>query len=160
MSDQALLGSIEAIASMDNWDQFIDFITKFIDLKVKEKGLGYKLRLASEELISNIIRAANDTPRTQGNQVVLEITAKLQQESNRSFFVLGTKDSGSHFDPKFDQRQPIDTEQHISERDIGGLGLFLIQQSVEKVTYEWKDGFNVYELWVGAENEDEVDKRL
>lgn len=159
MSDQTQ-GSIEAIASMDNWDQFTDFISEVITLNVKEKGLGYKLRLASEELISNIIRAANDTSRTQGSEVVLEITAKLHQEDKRSWFILGTKDSGSHFDPQFEERQPIDTEQDVSERKIGGLGLFLIQQSVEKVTYEWKDGFNVYELWVGEENEDEFDKRL
>lgn len=159
MSGQTL-DSIEAFASMENWDKFTYFTNRLFDLNIKDKSLGYKLRLASEELISNIIRAANDTPRTHCSEVVLEITARLQQESNRSFFVLRTKDSGSHFDPKFDQRQPIDTEQHISERKIGGLGLFLIQQSVEKVTYEWKDGFNIYELWIGAENEGKVDKRL
>jgi serine/threonine-protein kinase RsbW len=159
MSDQTL-GSIEAIASMDNWDMFNDFITKLIAQNVKEKGLGYKLRLASEELISNIIRAAIDSPRTQGSEVILEITARLHQEGNLSWFILGTKDSGSHFDPQFEKRQPIDTEQNVSERKIGGLGLFLIQQSVEKVTYEWKEEFNIYELWVSAENKVEVGKRL
>jgi len=157
MSDQTL-GSIEAIASMDNWDKFNDFISELIALNVKEKGIGYKLRLASEELISNIIRAANDTPRTQGNEVILVITARLHKEGNQSWFILETKDSGSHFDPQFEQRQPIDTEQDVSERKIGGLGLFLIQQSVEKVTYEWKEEFNVYELWVGTESGEQVDK--
>ena len=159
MSDKTL-GSIEAIASMDNWDMFNDFITELITQNVKEKGVGYKLRLASEELISNIIREANDNPRTQGSEVILEITARLHQEGNQSWFVLGTKDSGSHFDPQFEERQPIDSEQNVSERKIGGLGLFLIQQSVEKVTYEWKEEFNIYELWVSAENEVEVGKRL
>ena len=157
MSDQTL-GSIEAIASMDNWDKFNDFISELIALNVKEKGIGYKLRLASEELISNIIRAANDTPRTQGNEVILVITARLHKDGNQSWFILETKDSGSHFDPQFEQRQPIDTEQHVSERKIGGLGLFLIQQSVEKVNYEWKEEFNVYELWVGTESGEQVDK--
>ena len=159
MSDQTL-GSIEAIASMDNWDMFNDFITELITQNVKEKGVGYKLRLASEELISNIIRAANDNPQTQGSEVILEITARLHHEGNQSWFVLGTKDSGNHFDPQFEERQPIDTEQNVSERKIGGLGLFLIQQSVEKVTYEWKEEFNIYGLWVSAENEVEVGKRL
>ena len=157
MSDQTL-GSIEAIASMDNWDKFNDFISELIALNVKEKGIGYKLRLASEELISNIIRAANDTPRTQGNEVILVITARLHKEGNQTWFILETKDSGSHFDPEFEQRQPIDTEQHVSERKIGGLGLFLIQQSVDKVIYEWKEEFNVYELWVGTESGEQVDK--
>ena len=157
MSDQTL-GSIEAIASMDNWDKFNDFISELIALNVKEKGIGYKLRLASEELISNIIRAANDTPRTHGNEVILVISARLHKEGNQSWFILETKDSGSHFDPQFEQRQPIDTEQHVSERKIGGLGLFLIQQSVEKVTYEWKEEFNVYELWADTESSEQVDK--
>ena len=157
MSDQTL-GSIEAIASMDNWDKFNDFISELIALNIKEKGIGYKLRLASEELISNIIRAANDAPRTQGNEVILVITARLHKEGNQTWFILETKDSCSHFDPEFEQRQPIDTEQHVSERKIGGLGLFLIQQSVDKVIYEWKEEFNVYELWVDIKSSEQVDK--
>jgi len=157
MSDQTL-GSIEAIASMDNWDKFNDFISELIALNVKGTGISYKLNLASEELISNIIRAANDTPRTQGNEVILVITARLHKEGNQSWFILETKDSGCHFDPQFEQRQPIDTEQHVSERKIGGLGLFLIQQSVEKVTYEWREEFNVYELWVDTGSSEQVNK--
>lgn len=149
MSDQTL-DSIEAFASMENWDKFVDFTGRLFDLNIKEKSLSYKLRLASEELISNIIRAAIDIPRTQGDEVILEITAKLHKEDNQSWFILGTKDNGSHFDPMFEQRPTIDTEQPVSERKIGGLGLFLIQQSVEKVTYKWKDGFNMYELWAYA----------
>lgn len=157
MSDQTL-GSIEATACMENWDKFNGFTSGLIALNIKEKSLSYKLRLASEELISNIIRAANDTPRTQSNEVVLEINARLHNEGNQSWFVLGTKDNGTHFDPKFEQRPPIDTEQHVNERKIGGLGLFLIQQSVEKVTYEWKEEFNIYELWVDAESDNQISK--
>jgi anti-sigma regulatory factor (Ser/Thr protein kinase) len=153
MSDQTL-GSIEAIASMDNWDKFNDFTREVIGLNIKEKGLAYNLKLASEELISNIIKAANDAPETKDHEVVLEISAIKHNEGNRSWLIVRTKDNGCHFDPQFEQRLPIDTEQPVSERKIGGLGLFLIQQSVEKVAYEWKEGFNIYELWVGADIDD------
>ena len=157
MSNQTLgLGSVEATASMDNWDKLNDFIREKIDLNIKEKSLGYKLRLASEELISNIIRAAEDPPLNNENEVKLEITAKMHKEGNKSWFILSTKDNGSHFDPQFEQRPPIDTQQHVNERKIGGLGLFLIQQSVEKVTYEWKDKFNIYELWVDANSSAQI----
>lgn len=157
MSDQTL-GSIEAVASMDNWDKFIDFTREIIGLNIKKKGLAYNLRLASEELMSNIIKAANDAPETKDHEVVLEISAKKHKESIRSWLIIRTKDNGSHFDPQFEQRLPIDTEQPVSERKIGGLGLFLIQQSVEKVTYEWKEGFNIYELWVSADIGDKTDQ--
>lgn len=147
MSDQPL-GSMHASASMENWDEFSDFIVELIGLNIKDKSLGYKLRLASEELISNIIRAASDAQRTKSNEVVLEVTVRKTKEANQTWFVLRTKDNGNHFDPKFEERPPIDTEQHVNDRKIGGLGLFLIQQSVAKATYEWKDEFNIYELWV------------
>jgi len=150
MPDQTL-GSIEATASMDNWDTLNDFISDLIVQYIPEKSLGYKLRLASEELISNIIRAANELHKESSNEVVLEISCRLHTEAHKSWFILKTRDDGSHFDPQFEERPLIDTEEPVSERKIGGLGLFLIQQSVDKVKYEWIDNFNVYELWVDLE---------
>ena len=142
------LGSVREQASMDNWDRFNDFVNESVRLGIKDKSRSYNLRLATEELISNIIRAANEVQRSESKDVVLEISAHIQKEGDGSWFILKTKDNGLHFDPQFSSRSPIDTEQPVSERAIGGLGLFLIQQSVDKVTYEWIDEYNVYELWV------------
>lgn len=142
------LGSVREQASMDNWDRLNDFVNESVRLGIKDKSRSYNLRLATEELISNIIRAANEVQRSESKDVVLEISAHIQKEGDGSWFILKTKDNGLHFDPQFSSRSPIDTEQPVSERAIGGLGLFLIQQSVDKVTYEWIDEYNVYELWV------------
>ena len=150
MPDQTL-GSIEATASMDNWDTLNDFISDLIVQYIPEKSLGYKLRLASEELISNIIRAANELPKENSTGVVLEISGRLRTNIENSWFILRTRDDGSHFDPQFEERPLIDTEEPVIERKIGGLGLFLIQKSVDKVKYEWIDEFNIYELWVNLE---------
>jgi len=142
------LGSVREQASMDNWDRLNDFVNESVRLGIKDKSRSYNLRLATEELISNIIRAANEVQRSESKDVVLEISAHIQKEGDGSWFILKTKDNGLHFDPQFSSRSPVDTEQPVSERAIGGLGLFLIQQSVDKVTYEWIDKYNVYELWV------------
>jgi len=142
------LGSVREQASMDNWDRLNDFVNESVRLGIKDKSRSYNLRLATEELISNIIRAANEVQRSESKDVVLEISAHIQKEGDGSWFILKTKDNGLHFDPQFSSRSPVDTEQPVSERAIGGLGLFLIQQSVDKVTYEWIDEYNVYELWV------------
>ena len=142
------LGSVREQASMDNWDRLNDFVNESVRLGIKDKSRSYNLRLATEELISNIIRAANEAQRSESKDVVLEISARIQKEDDCSWFILKTKDNGLHFDPQFASRSPIDTEQPVGERAIGGLGLFLIQQSVDKVTYEWSDEYNVYELWV------------
>ena len=48
--------------------------------------------------------------------------------------------------PKFYHRSPVDTEMPVAERQIGGLGIFLIEQSVDKATYEWINNQNIYQL--------------
>jgi anti-sigma regulatory factor (Ser/Thr protein kinase) len=140
------LGSIEAEASMDQWETFIDFATEHISRWVDDKSRSYKLRLAFEELVSNIIRAAGSCREANSTPVLLEISALERIDNNTGWFVLRTSDSGVQFDPQFESRAPVDTAQHVSERAIGGLGLFLIMQSVDRVNYQWKSGRNVYEL--------------
>ena len=146
------LGSVREKASMHNWDRFIDFVNESTTVGIKDKSLAYNLRLATEELISNIIRAASEVPSSDTKDVVLEISARTQNPGDCSWFIFKTKDNGRHFDPQFASRLPVDTDQPVSERAIGGLGLFLIQQSVDNVTYEWSEECNVYELWVALDS--------
>lgn len=142
------LGSIEAVASMDNWEQIVDFPSDFIDSLIDDKSRGYKLRLAYEELVSNIIRAAGECTKAAECHVILKISVFSRLLDKKNWFVLQTEDNGQHFDPMFEERTPVDTNQHVSERAIGGLGLFLIKESVDKVDYEWRDKKNIYELWM------------
>jgi anti-sigma regulatory factor (Ser/Thr protein kinase) len=152
------LGSIEAAASMENWDKINDFISELIGQSIANASRGYKLRLASEELVSNIIRAAGELNSGEDKDISLQISARLEQENGKSWFVVKTADNGQHFDPHFGRRNPVDTEQHIREREIGGLGLFLIEQSVDKATYDWVDEYNIYELWVDIDADQEQGK--
>ena len=140
------LGSIEAEASMEQWETFIDFATEHINRWIEDKSRSYKLRLAVEELVSNITRAAESHRKTDEKAAMLEIIALQQSKDGSDWFTLRTRDTCVKFDPQFESRSPVDTEQHVSERAIGGLGLFLIMQSVDRVNYQWQDGRNVYEL--------------
>ena len=140
------LGKYEAPASMDFWDNFTDFATEQINNSQLEESRAYKLRLAYEELISNIIRYANDPTQESSEGARLEVSFALANIDSETWIILKTKDTGLHFDPNFYHRSPVDTDQPVAERQIGGLGIFLIEQSVDKVTYEWIDNKNVYEL--------------
>ena len=140
------LGKYEAPASMDFWDNFTDFATEQINNSQLEESRAYKLRLAYEELISNIIRYANDPTQESTEGARLEVSFALANIDSETWIILKTKDTGLHFDPNFYHRSPVDTDQPVAERQIGGLGIFLIEQSVDKVTYEWIDNKNVYEL--------------
>ena len=138
---------VEAAASMDNWDQLMEFASDQIDQAVSDKSQSYKMKLAYEELISNIIRATNHAS-TSTNPTTLEVLALRGSLEGQQVFVIRTRDTGPHFEPGFNNRKGIDVDQPVHEREIGGLGLFLIQQSVDYVAYEWIDGKNTYDLCV------------
>jgi anti-sigma regulatory factor (Ser/Thr protein kinase) len=53
-------------------------------------------------------------------------------------------DSGKPFDPT--TRKDADTTLSAEERPIGGLGIFLVRQLMDKVSYERTDGKNMLTL--------------
>ena len=141
------LGNVEAHASMDYWDSLIDFANMQVDQNIPDLSRAYKLKLAFEELISNIIRSSSENSPSHATQTTLNVTALQRESPGHRFFIIRTEDDGLEFNPKFEERAAsVDTQQHVQDRKIGGLGLFLIQQSVDKVSYEWINGKNTYEL--------------
>lgn len=140
------LERFEAPASMDHWETFIDRVTQQIHASISDDARAYKLKLAYEELISNIIRASNSPDCHRDIPVILEVSVVLRSESKGNSFIIRTSDTSRHFDPCFYKRDSVNTQQPVSERKIGGLGLFLIEQSVDKVSYEWANDKNNYEL--------------
>ncbi len=140
------LGSLEAHASMNCWDNLIDFASMQVDQNIGDRSRAYKLKLAFEELISNIIRSSSEHSSDRSAQTTLKVTAIQRESPGHRFFIIRTEDDGIEFNPKFGERASVDTQQHVEDRQIGGLGLFLIQQSVDAVSYEWVNDKNTYEL--------------
>lgn len=129
----------DAPASMDHWE----LLNGFVEAQAEAAcGLGkpaYQLRLACEELLSNIIRHA---PRAH-----IWLTAFRCADPTPGL-LLQIEDDGPHFDPRFDQPHDVDTELPMEQRPIGGLGLFLVQNSVDQLDYSWINGHNRYRLTV------------
>jgi len=142
-SDNKLL-LVEEEASMNNWELFIENAGKAVikDLENEEKA--YKLKLAYEELISNIIRAA--TENKIDHDVTLKVYCVTSSYDGKKLFTLQTEDNGIPYDPGFDKENTVDVDQDINEREIGGLGLFLIKQSVDLASYGHINGFNTNQL--------------
>lgn len=91
------------------------------------------LNLAIEEAMVNVINYAY--PEGMEGDVVLTATCK----GNTLSFTL--EDNGKPFDPT---RVPdADTSLSADERPIGGLGIFLVRQLMDTMTYEYKDGKNI-----------------
>ena len=96
-------------------------------------GLNFNLNLVLEEAVSNVILYA------YGKEVQKEITLLANMSNNNLIFVL--TDSGKEFDPT--KVPDADVTLSAEEREIGGLGIFLIRQIMDMVEYQRIDGKNV-----------------
>ena len=133
---------------MDNWELFIENAGLAISRDLKNEEKTYKLKLAYEELISNIIRSAEEN---NSDNITLKVSSCVSELKGNKFFTLQTEDNGLRFDPEYNAEENVDVDQHISEREIGGLGIFLIKQSVDFADYEWSNGTNINQLSMQTE---------
>ena len=98
--------------------------------------LVFNLNLVLEEAVSNVIFYAY--PQEERQEIVL--TAKKTDKN--LIFVL--TDSGKEFDPT--KAPDADITLSAEDRQIGGLGIFLIRQIMNKVEYQRIEGKNVLTL--------------
>ena len=96
----------------------------------------FNLNLVIEEAVVNIINYAY--PKEDHQYIYL--SAHLHEDS--IVFVL--TDTGKEFDPTLAPEADINLS--ADEREIGGLGIFLIRQIMNEVKYERIDGKNVLTL--------------
>jgi anti-sigma regulatory factor (Ser/Thr protein kinase) len=68
----------------------------------------------------------------------------LDVQTDEGRLTVTLTDDGPPFDP-FGRAAP-DTTLSVEERPIGGLGLHLVRELMDKVSYERRDGYNVVVL--------------
>ena len=118
----------------------IDTLAVFVRELGEELGLTsdlvFNLNLVLEEAVSNVILYAYP----KGEQQEISLSANVSD--NNLVFVL--TDSGKEFDPT--QAPDADITLSAEERQIGGLGIFLIRQIMNQIEYQRIDGKNVLTL--------------
>ena len=101
-----------------------------------DKPISFKTRtqidLAVEEIYINI--ASYAYPDSEGN-------AEIILSENNGEFVMTFIDEGVPYDPH--AKPDPDTTLSASERQIGGLGIFLVKKIMDSVTYKYEDGKNI-----------------
>ena len=109
-------------------------IVKFLEeLEVDHKVI-YKVELALEELLVNVASYAY-VPGTG------EIDIEYYVQDDPKMIVISISDEGKAFNP-LENKDP-DTTLPSEERQIGGLGVFLVKKTMDEVEYNRKNGKNV-----------------
>jgi serine/threonine-protein kinase RsbW len=113
-------------------------IGKYVNTAALEAGLdkkaAYKLRLAVDEIASNIIIHGYQEAGLLGEVVV-------RAQSDLETLTITLEDTSAPFDPR-DKERPEQIDLPIEERPIGGLGIYLAVESVDRFDYEYVNNRN------------------
>ena len=116
--------------------QLNDFIEAVADRLGIEPSTALQLQLAVEEAVVNVMDYAY--PPDSVGEVSVATT------SDGQCLKIVITDSGIPFDPT--EQEKADISLSVEERQIGGLGILLVNEIMDTVSYERKDGKNVLTL--------------
>ncbi len=117
----------------DKSSEIIEFLMASPDMPSDEE-LRFKLRLSIEEAVENVVRYAYD-----GGIGWLEVGTSLDHDN--LVLTVELRDAGVPFNP-LEQPDP-DTTAKAEDRDVGGLGIYLCKQLMDRISYRYEDGNNV-----------------
>lgn len=124
--------SIEA--KTDNLDQVLDFIRRTLEKQECPIHILGQIEVAAEEIFVNIARYAYETG-------VGDAGIRVEVEQDPLRVAITFMDHGVPYDPL--QREDPDTTLSAEERQIGGLGIYMVKKSMDDVCYDYQDGKNI-----------------
>ena len=115
----------------------LEHVAVFIEEICEELGLGMELQmnlnLVLEEMVSNIIFYAYP----EGTDAEIELMAEY--DGKELTFVLS--DQGREFDPTL--KEDADVDVNPIDREIGGMGIWIVKNIMNQVTYQRLEGKNL-----------------
>lgn len=116
----------------------LDEVLTFVDEQLEEANCSSKIQttieIAVEELFVNI---ANYAYSPEIGTAVVQISVNKEPLSVEITFI----DNGKPYDPL--AKPDPDVTLSAEERQIGGLGIFMVKKSMDDIQYEYKDGRNI-----------------
>jgi len=132
---------LEIKASLENLNKVLEFINTELDKGGCPQDIREKIEVAVEEIFVNIADYAYSPD--SGNAVIsISVTDKI---------VISFEDTGKAYNP-LDKQEP-DLDKPLLERDIGGLGVFLVKKLMDNVEYSRVDNKNVLVMTKGRSGE-------
>ena len=129
------MSSLKIPAVLENLESSIDFVKQqFTAAGFGDKEL-LRIHLACEEAFVNVINYAYQDG--QGDMII-DVTCRDDS------CTIMLSDQGVPYDPM--AKEDPDLDVPIEERQIGGLGIFMVKEIMDDVRYEYRDGYNILTL--------------
>jgi len=124
---------------IDSTIEKIPEISALLGEEMQTFGFGSEIildiQLAVEEAITNVI---NHGYKKTGGEII--ISSKISPER----IEVQIMDTAPQFNPLSVPEPDLDST--IDDRNVGGLGIFLIRQVMDEVSYRYEDGKNILSL--------------
>ena len=119
----------------------ISTVTEFVNELLEEPGCSVKVQMqidiAIDELFSNIARYAY-------NPEVGAATVRVEIKEEPLAVVITFIDNGVPYDPL--KKEDPDIALSAEDREIGGLGIYMVKKSMDEISYDYKDGQNILSI--------------
>lgn len=119
----------------------IPIITKFVDEQLEQFSCPIKAQvqidIAIDELFSNIVHYAY-------HPEVGPATVRVEVLEEPLSVVITFIDQGVPYDPL--SREDPDVTLSAENREIGGLGIYIVKKNMSEITYEYKEGKNILRI--------------
>ena len=128
--------ALKVQGKLDNLGKIREYVKSAAKEAGLEKKASYNLCLAVDEIATNIITHGYNDNGLEGN---IYLETKIDEQS----LTIYIEDTAIPFDPnKKEAVTQEDLQKSLEERPIGGLGIHLVQESVDEFIYEYKGDRN------------------
>lgn len=128
------MSQITVEAKIENLEQINDFISEALAQTNCNAKTETQILMATEEIFVNVANYAY-APKLG------EVTIKLNLINGSNILSLEFTDEGVEYNP-LEAKEP-DITLPPEEREIGGLGIFMVKKLVDEMKYERRGGKNV-----------------
>lgn len=120
--------------NLDSLSVIAQYVLKAAEQAGLDKKASYRLRLAVDEIATNIIVHGYEEAGVEGN---IEVHATLDDMT----LTITLDDTAQRFDP-YGISEPEDINKPLEERQLGGLGVWLALNGVDRFVYEYNESRN------------------
>lgn len=132
-----LMKEITVAVTVENIQVITDFINEQLEAFDCPMKAQTQIDIAVDEIFSNIAHYAY-TAKTG------DATVRIEIGDNPQAAAITFIDSGVPYNP-LTQAEP-DITLSAEERQVGGLGIFIVKNTMDEITYEYKDGMNILKI--------------
>jgi anti-sigma regulatory factor (Ser/Thr protein kinase) len=120
-------------ATIENIETVTDFVNEQLEAYDCPMKAQMQIDIAIDELFGNIAHYAY-------NPEIGSATVRVEVIEDPLSVVITFIDNGIPYDPL--KKEDPNTTLSADEREIGGLGIFMVKKTMDDVIYEYKDGQN------------------